>query len=122
MDTVTITSRTEIALDDVRSKLAARWSLLNGGPDQVVVEEANSRVYIYHPAEGLAGNPLCELFLDFSSVALVNKVIETIADDPQLTVDADFGIVLPGDEFVARVRSSKEWDWRREWLSKNTQN
>jgi hypothetical protein len=45
---------------------------------------------------------------------LAKVILERIADDSSLTVDNDFGTVLPGDEFVAKCRMNKGWDWRRD--------
>ena len=41
----------------------------------------------------------------------MKKVIEVIADDPNVVADNDFGTVLPGDQFVAKIRAERGWDW-----------
>jgi hypothetical protein len=46
-------------------------------------------------------------------VELAKSILEKIADDFAVTVDNDFGTVLPGDQFVARCKSERGWDWRR---------
>ena len=40
-----------------------------------------------------------------------------IADDPDLVVNNDFGTVLPGNQFVERIRWNAGWDWRRDKLA-----
>jgi len=50
--------------------------------------------------------------VDFTDVALCRRVIEAIADDPNLVVDNDRGVVLPGSRFVELLRSRQDWDWR----------
>jgi hypothetical protein len=110
MDTVTIASKEDLSLDKLRRVLALYWSLLNGGHERIVVEEPGGRVYIYHPKLESGEIATTQLFLDYSSVDLVNKVVQVIADDPGLTVENDFGVALPGDQFVARLKAG--WDWR----------
>ena|SRR5579862_1171001 len=111
MNTVSITSKTNIELDELRSKLERHWQLANGGPDRVVIEESIGRVYIYHPQSDSVKKEPNQLYLDYSSVDLVKKIIEVIADDPELTVENDFGTALPGDKFVSRIRTDRGWDW-----------
>ena len=107
MNTVVISATKEISLDDVRALLARHWSLLNTPPDRLAIEESNSRVYIYHPRLDLGATDPKQLFLDYSSQELVKKVIQAIGDDPDCVIDNDHGTALPGDQFVAWLRSGK---------------
>ena len=50
--------------------------------------------------------------VDFSDIAFCKRVLEAIANDPQLVVDNDHGVVLPGPEFVRLLQSRRDWDWR----------
>jgi hypothetical protein len=52
--------------------------------------------------------------LDFSDIGLCRRVLASIADDPRLLVDNDHGVRLFGHEFVRRLRSQPDWDWRRD--------
>ena len=71
-----------------------------------------SRLYLHlNPDREQADG--ARLLIDYSSVELAKKVVEKIADDPSATVDNDFGTILPGDRFVARCRSERDWDWRQ---------
>jgi hypothetical protein len=112
MDTITITSKENIPLESFRSRLALHWPLLRTPPDRLAVEQSNSRVYIHHPKMNSGETDAKSLLVDYSSVELVKRVIEAIGDDQQLLIDNDFNTVLPGDQFVARLRANKEWDWR----------
>jgi hypothetical protein len=112
MDTVTIISKEDISLDGLRPVLARYWNLVEGGPGRVVIEEINGRVYIYHPKLDSGEIASNHLYLDYSSVDLVKRVVQVIADDPEVTVENDFGTALPGDQFVARLKSDRSWDWR----------
>jgi len=101
-----------MSLDLVRARLALVCHLANGGPDRVVVDEAGGRVYIYHPASASGERCVSQLFLDYSSDDLAKKVVQILADDPDLVVENDFGTTLSGDQFVARIRSQNGWNWR----------
>lgn len=52
--------------------------------------------------------------VDFSDIALCRRVMMAIADDPDLLVDNDHGLLLPGSEFVALLCSRGTWGWRTE--------
>jgi len=52
------------------------------------------------------------LLLDYSDVELAKSLVERIADDSEFTVNNDFGTILPGNEFVARVKKEMGWNWR----------
>jgi hypothetical protein len=109
MDDVSIKSSKAISLPDIRSRLEERFEVADQD-DPVVVLGKDSRVYIRSETEK-------EVALEYSSVALVNEVISVIADNPDMTVDADFGIVLRGDQFVAKYRANTDWDWRADWVA-----
>lgn len=112
MDTIVITAKEDVLLESLRSMLARHWSLLRTPPDRLAIEESNSRVYIYHPESDSKEIDLKKIVLDYSWVDLVKRVIEVIGDDPRLLIDNDFNTVLPGDQFVARLRSEPTWNWR----------
>ena len=111
MNTVTITSKCDISLSDVEQRLRDRVTLLKGALDRIVIQESNSRVYIYHPELDSDDMRKNQLYLDYSSEDLVKKAVEIIADDPELTVENEFGIALPGDQFVARLKAEGGWKW-----------
>jgi hypothetical protein len=80
--------------------------------ETLVVHGNNGRAYLYlDPA--LKGPNEFALLLDYSDVELAKQILNEIADDPEVTIDNDFGTVLPGDQFLWRCRSTKDWDWRR---------
>ncbi len=112
MDTVVIIADGDIPLDTVRSRLAPHWTLLGTPPDKLAIQEGNSRVYIYHAKLKSGGPDLKKLFLDYSWVDLVKRVVLLIGDDPSLLIDNDHGTVLPGDQFVALLRANPLWNWR----------
>jgi hypothetical protein len=114
MDTVVITSEQDISLDAVRSQLAPYWRLLDTPAEKLAIQEDNSRVYIYHPNLDSGEANLKVLFLDYSSMDLVKRIVQLIGDDARLQIDNDFKTVLPGDQFIARLRSEPAWDWRLE--------
>jgi hypothetical protein len=54
------------------------------------------------------------LHIDYSNHELAKQIVELIADDPLLIVDNDFGTVLSGNAFVARIRADRTWNWRND--------
>jgi hypothetical protein len=52
--------------------------------------------------------------VDFSDIDLCRRVLMLLADDPNLLVDNDHGVVLAGPEFVRLLRGRGDWDWRRD--------
>ena len=52
-------------------------------------------------------------FLEYSDLELAKKVLITIADDDQVVIDNDFGTVLSGKEFVRKLKTEVDWDWRK---------
>ena len=112
MNTIVITANKDISLDDLRRALRLHWPLLRTPTDRIAVEERNSRVYIYHPRRQSGETDSRQIFLDYSWTDLAKRVIQVIGDDPELIIDNDCGTALPGDQFVARLRSNKDWEWR----------
>jgi hypothetical protein len=115
MDTITISSRTPFSLETIRALLEKKLTVTSPNQSRLVVHHGGSRAYLYQPkTESSYHSEIHELFLDYSSMELAKVILERIADDSSLTVDNDFGTVLPGDEFVAKCRMNKGWDWRRD--------
>lgn len=73
----------------------------------VVEERVKGRVYIYHPSLESSEVTKNEVYLDYSSVDLVKRVIQVIADNPDLVVENDFGTPCRA------ISSSLELDQRR---------
>jgi hypothetical protein len=112
MDTVYIESAKQIAPRDLRPILSQRWLVEDSAGGGLVVHGADSRVYILTEVDPDKPNRH-QLLLNYSDVGLVKAVLEVIADDPELVVDNDFGVVMPGDKFVARLRAEPTWNWGR---------
>jgi hypothetical protein len=106
METISISSQREISMTELRQTLAKHWRVEDATEGRLVVEEGNSRVY-FAKSETPPG-----LSIDYSDIELVKQVLKVIADRPDFIVDNDFGTVLPGDQFVGRIRFDKHWNWR----------
>src|SRR5262245_11683887 len=111
MDTIKITSTKRPRMSDLRPALAQRWRTEDTESQGLVVHGESSRVYLHQKPNSLGGEGE-ELLVDYSDVELVKQVVETIADDADVVVDNDFGTVLPGDKFVARIKADRSWNWR----------
>jgi hypothetical protein len=109
----------------LRQRLEVVGPVIIGANGVLVLDDGMSRVYVrrndairddFDPEslERITSLLLHPLFytVDFSDIALCKRVLEAIANDPQLVVDNDDGVVLPGPEFVRLLRNRRDWDWR----------
>jgi hypothetical protein len=111
MDSISLTARKRLIPSEFASELKQQWKVELTEGDGLVVHGASSRVYlVVESTRGEQG--LFQMFLNYSSVELVKEVLERIADDPDITVDNDFGTALPGNKFVERIRTDPSWNWR----------
>jgi len=91
--------------------LSQQWVIGDSADEGLVVNGPHGRVYIHNDVADSPDSHI--LMLDYSGGAeLIKKVLEVIADDPEVVVENDFGTALPGNEFVARLRSDPNWEWR----------
>ena len=110
MDTIVLKSPKPFSISSIQGLLSKDWTVDLSDGETITVDGMSSRVYLHpHPP---TGDKKHQLWLDYSDVEMVKKVIEKIANDARILVDNDFGTVLPGDEFVARLRTAPEWNWR----------
>lgn len=111
MDTIEIRSAKCFDIDKLRQLLGGLWTVDSHKIGGLTIHGDGSRVYLYKDrnASGVIDSVI---LLDYSDVEMVKKVIAAIADDPDVVVNADFGVELPGDRFVDRIRSEPNWNWR----------
>jgi hypothetical protein len=107
METISIRLKAPASLDFYEKILSGQWLVEKSPGDTLIVHGKDSRAYLYPDSEAELS-----FLVDYSDIVLVKKILEAIADTNEVTVDNDFGIVLPGSEFVARCRSDNNWDWR----------
>jgi hypothetical protein len=120
METILITSKKRINVNEINARLAVYWRVEGAAGNRLVIQEKESRVYVHLDLLGTdAVASACgddkktdRLYVDYSDVGLVKRVIVAIGDQAALTIDNDFGTVLPGNEFVARIKSDPNWNWR----------
>jgi hypothetical protein len=112
METLSIESKERLDLRAIAGMLSPSWRIETSPGNTITVHGEKSRAYL-HPDTQMTEYGMNRLLLDYSDIELAKKLIEIIADDPNLKVDNDFGTVLPGDKFVARCRADRGWDWRR---------
>lgn len=120
METILITSKKRLNLNEINARLAVDWRVEGAAGDRLVIQEKESRVYVHldlletGDVASACGDDkqTGRLYVDYSDVGLVKRVIVAIGDNADLTIDNDFGTVLPGNEFVARIKSDPNWNWR----------
>lgn len=111
--------------EKLRSRLERVGPVTMGALGVLVIDDGSTRVYVdrndavhdeYEPEalnriKAIIPAPLF-YSIDFTDMALCRKVLEALVDDPNLLVDNDHGILLPGSEFIRMLRSRPDWDWR----------
>ena len=112
METLSIKSKKPFALKPLEKILLRHWPVEASTDNTLVVHGTTTRAYLYPDPESKSAEEF-GLFLDYADVELAKSILEKIADDFAVTFDNDFGTVLPGDQFVARCKSERGWDWRR---------
>jgi hypothetical protein len=113
--------------DELRNRLSASFRVSEGGFGGWVVEVDDARVYVSRNdlvAAELEQEELDQITqripspvfysVDFSDIDLCRRVLMSLADDPDLLVDNDHGLLLVGSELVRLLRSRPEWDWRKD--------
>jgi len=112
---------------EFKQRLAGLGTLTANDDGTVIFEDGRSRVYVlrndvvsdeFEPDRlnritSAIAHPVFYA-VDFSDIVSCRTVITAIADDPDVLVDNDHGVILPGPEFVKMVRSRDDWDWRQD--------
>jgi hypothetical protein len=110
---------------DFKMRLERLCPVTLGADGVMVVEDGCSRIYVARDdSVGLEMEPDCLQHIesliaqpsfytvDFSDVGFCRKVLEAIADDENLLIDNDHGIIQPARDFLRLLRSRPSWDWR----------
>jgi hypothetical protein len=110
---------------ELRQRASISWKL-SDGPDRTwAIDDPQGRIYVSRnewacdeleperlaQIKAIIQNPIF-YSMDFSDLNLSRRVLMTIADDPNLLIDNDHGVLLSGSEFVRLLRSRENWDWR----------
>ena len=111
----------------LRSRIPGKYVVREGDAGTTVIEDGNTRIYVSQNESirsDLEDRQLATVIgtipspvfysIDFSDVAFCRDILLAIADDPDILVDNDHGVMLPGSEFVRVLRSQHDWDWRRD--------
>jgi hypothetical protein len=110
METISLKADKELHIGTMEDSLRQLFKVENGSDGGLTVHDAGSRVYLYYGSD--YGSKDGTIFLDYSSIDLVKRVIKIIANDPEIVIDNDFGTALPGNVFVERIIADPGWDWR----------
>lgn len=105
---------------ELKARLERLGPVMTGAEGVLIVGDGRTHVYVsrgHHVRDELEPEELQHITsvmanpvfytVDFHDMALCRKVLEAIADDSQLLVDDDHGLVLPGPEFVRHLRAQK---------------
>lgn len=111
METLTINSAKPFALQLIQEAISRNWPVEVSNAETLIVHGAGSRAYL-HAAVTSSAPDKHRLMIDYSDVELAKSLVEIIADTPDVIVNNDFGTVLPGNQFVARIRAERGWNWR----------
>ena len=111
----------------LRSRIPAHYRATDGAGNTIVIEEGTKRIYVWESERIADDYDPVELFtmtgrmenlrfysVDFHDIEFCRDLLVAIADDPNLFVDNNHGVALPGAEFTRLLRSRPDWDWRFE--------
>jgi hypothetical protein len=111
METLTIDSAEPFSLELIQQAILKNWPVEVSNAETLIVHGAGSRAFLHVDVTSSALGKH-RLLLDYSDVELAKSLVEAIADAPDVLVNNDFGTVLPGNQFVARIRAERGWNWR----------
>ena len=113
--------------DRFRARIPAKYKASEGAGGALVVEDGRSRIYIGKndavrdeldagKLKTVAAVTAAPSFytVDFTDLAFCRDILIAVADDPDVLVDNDHGVLLSGTDFVRVLRSQRDWDWRRD--------
>ncbi len=111
----------------LKSRIPSKYRISEGASGTTVIDDGATRIYLLqeHSAQAdledsqhdtVRSKVADPVFysLEFSDITFCRDVLMAIADDPEVLVDNDHGVLLPGCEFVRVLRSQADWDWRRD--------
>jgi hypothetical protein len=111
METIAITSQNAFSLEQIERALVPHYQVAMSNEGGIAINGPGTRAYIHADKEPESAG-IHRLLIDYSDVEFVKTLLAIVADDPDLLIDNDFGTVLPGDQFVARTKADKGWNWR----------
>ncbi len=130
MDTITIMTPPSYSLSDFQCHLSKYWQVESAYGDRIFIQEDDSRLYLYEDKnfknlikqEWACSQELRSFFdeagdanfflLDYSDLGFVKKVLPVIADNHRIVIDNEFGTVMRGNDFVEKLRTNSNWNWR----------
>jgi hypothetical protein len=126
MDSVIIAAPHDYDLE-LRKRLSAQWTVVDGIDGTLIVDDGTSRVYVSRRdslKEEMEPERLQKIIsltpvpvfytADYSDWALVRRVLLSLVDDPKLIVDDDHDCILSGPEFTHLLRSRTDCYWRQD--------
>jgi len=92
---------------------ARRGAVVHGSPPEIAIEVDEARLYIHEGAPEDDGPPLAvrlgaarrEFVVDIHNPPVAEAFLADVIDGLDAVVDDDHGSVMPGVEYVARVRT-----------------
>jgi hypothetical protein len=113
-----------------RARIPAKYGMSVREGGVLIVEDGRTRIYIAKndSVRGELGAAQLEVVaaateaptfyaVDFTDLAFCRDILMAVADDPDVLVDNDHGVLLAGSDFVRVLRSQGSWDWRRDLSS-----
>lgn len=124
MESVVIVAPKECTLEHLRRRIPTGYAVGDASDGRLIIQSAGRRAYFGVDARVVddlepevaarikeaVATPVF-FVLDYSDIALCKELLATLADRPDVLVDNDHGVVVPGSEFVQRLRREPEWDW-----------
>jgi len=111
----------------IRARVPDRYRISEGGSGVTVVEDGESRIYISRSPsvrdelepeqlpsiEATIPDPVFYT-IDYSDITFCRELLIEVANDAEVLIDNDHGLMARGSDFVSMLRSRRDWDWRKD--------
>ena len=102
-------------VQSIISEADGRLVVLSKDDEAVEFVRDNSLEQYYELGEleaiAAIGHDLQYYMVHFKDIELLKSVLGSVANRADFIIDNDFGLIIRGDEFVARCNSHPGWDW-----------
>jgi hypothetical protein len=125
MNSVIIVTHRDFDFGALRRAIPDNYEVDDAANGCIVIEREGQRLYLGpdpHIPDELEPEEALRIFsmipdakfytLDYSDISLCKDLLNAMVDRPDVLVDNNHGVLLPGPEFLQLLRSRPDWDWR----------
>jgi hypothetical protein len=128
METIVIITKTPV-VDDFKKELgktklrvennpAGGVTISNKNTSHIYIEGPASDAYEFYKAENELDKVLEKIenpifyYCYYRDIDLMKEISLLLFDKREMLIDNDFGLIMPGNEWVEMIKSRPGWDWR----------